>query len=72
MKNLCLLLLLNCLFCLPAFAQQQTLDGSTLYDSTDYDFSQKWEHLFEQIDLTTITTGFFIDRAIQFVDPDDY
>ncbi|MFI5220807.1 MAG: hypothetical protein ACHQK8_00670, partial [Bacteroidia bacterium] len=69
MKKL-LILLLFALGLMQSKAQSiDTTNGLADYDSTDYDFSRKWSKLYLSIDLTHITTGFFIDRAVNWIDP---
>ena len=69
MKNY-IILLLFALGLLQSKAQTiDTTSGLAVYDSTDYDFPRKWSKLFSSIDLSNATTGFFIDRAINWVSP---
>ncbi len=46
-----------------------TQSGTDFYDSTDYEFPAKWTNLFSEIDLSTVNTGYLIDRAINWIDP---
>ena len=66
-------LILSILFCLiTGFVFSQNLDSTNtlaISDSSDHNFTKKWERLFSSISTDSIKTGFFLDRAINWVSP---
>ena len=70
MKKIIFLLMFVSLLATQAIAQEEdsTFLG-VLYDSSDYNFETKWERLYQNVDLEQISTGFFINRAVNFIDP---
>ncbi len=58
------LFLLICIT-LGVFGAQAQFDSTvTIIDSTDYQFSEKWHRLYENVPTDSATIGYFIDKMV--------
>ncbi len=58
------LLLLSCLLACIFSANAQYDSTVTVIDSTDYQFSEKWHRLYQNVPTDSVNTGYFIDKMV--------
>ncbi len=58
------LLLLSCLLACIFNAHAQHDSTVTVIDSTDYQFPEKWQRLYENVPTDSATTSYFIDKMV--------
>lgn len=57
-------MLLACLLVCTLAVHAQYDSTVTVIDSTDYDFPQKWQRLYENVPTDSAHTGYFIDKVL--------